>query len=140
MQDVKLIWLWEKWKQSIADELACDAVAADRAHARTQAIEREIAETRAEGLVGIGIQFGLWRFINGHFILGCDQADAAYEALVRLTGKGLYCRGARDCKRCRDPTAMNLGVELNAAESPGSRGVQGTRGGDCAEGRFHEGV
>ena len=87
MQDVKLIWLWEKWKQSIADELACDAVAADRAHARTQAIEREIAETRAEGLVGIGIQFGLWRFINGHFILGSDQADAAYEALVRLTGK-----------------------------------------------------
>jgi hypothetical protein len=63
------------------------AVAADRAHARTQAIEREIAETRAEGLVGIGIQFGLWRFINGHFILGSDQADAAYEALVRLTGK-----------------------------------------------------
>jgi len=60
MQDVKLIWLWEKWKQSIADELACDAVAADRAHARTQAIEREIAETRSEGLVGIGIQFGLW--------------------------------------------------------------------------------
>ena len=87
MQDVKLIWLWEKWKQSIADELACDAVAADRAHERTQAIEREIAETRAEGLVGIGIQFGLWRFINGHFILGNDQADAAYEALVRLTGK-----------------------------------------------------
>jgi hypothetical protein len=87
MQDVKLIWLWEKWKQSIADELACDAVAADRAHVRTQAIEREIAETRAEGLVGIGIQFGLWRFINGHFILGSDQADDAYEALVRLTGK-----------------------------------------------------
>ena len=86
-QDVKLIWLWEKWKQSIADELACDAVAADRAHARTQAIERAIAETRAEGLVGIGIQFGLWRFINGHFILGSNQADAAYEALVRLTGK-----------------------------------------------------
>ena len=83
MQDVKLIWLWEKWKQSIADELACDAVT-DRAHVRTQAIEREIAETRAEGLVGIGIQFGLWRFIN---ILGSDQADAAYEALVRLTGK-----------------------------------------------------
>ena len=87
MQDVKLIWLWEKWKQSFADELACDAVAADRAHARTQAIERAIAETRAEGLVGIGIQFGLWRFINGHFILGSNQADAAYEALVRLTGK-----------------------------------------------------
>ena len=54
---------------------------------RTQAIERAIAETRAEGLVGIGIQFGLWRFINGHFILGSNQADAAYEALVRLTGK-----------------------------------------------------
>ena len=40
-----------------------------------------------KGLVGIGIQFGLWRFINGHFILGSNQADAAYEALVRLTGK-----------------------------------------------------
>jgi hypothetical protein len=87
MQDVKLIWLWEKWKQSIAHELACDAEAADRAHARSQAIEREIAATQAEGLVGIGIQFGLWRFINGRFKVGSDQADAAYEALVRLTGK-----------------------------------------------------
>jgi hypothetical protein len=87
MQDVKLIWLWEKWKQSIADELASDAKVADRAHSRTLAIEHEIAETRAEGLIGIGIQFGLWRFINGHFGVGSEQADAAYEALVRLTGK-----------------------------------------------------
>src|SRR5262245_60351491 len=99
MQDIRLIWLWEKWKQSIADELACDAVAADRAHARTQVIEREIAETRAEGLVGIGIQFGLWRFINGHFILGSDQAEAAYEALVRLTGKDCTAEARATLKR-----------------------------------------
>jgi hypothetical protein len=88
MKDVKLIWLWEKWKQSVADEMACDTErAADRAHARTRAVEREIAETRAEGLVGIGVQLGLWRFINGHVNIASEQADAAYEALVRLTGK-----------------------------------------------------
>jgi len=67
--------------------LGCDADAADRVHARTQLIERDIAETRAEGLVGIGVQFGLWRFINGHFNVSSDQANAASEALVRLTGK-----------------------------------------------------
>ena len=38
MQDVKLIWLWEKWKQSVADEIACETdPAADRAHLRTRA-------------------------------------------------------------------------------------------------------
>jgi hypothetical protein len=88
MKDVKLIWLWEKWKQSVADELACETErASDRAHARTQAIEQEIAQIRAEGLVGIGVQLGLGRFINGHVDVACKQADAAYEAIVRLTGK-----------------------------------------------------
>jgi hypothetical protein len=88
MKDAKLIWLWEKWKQSIANEMACETErAADRAHARTRAVERAIAETRAEGLVGISVQFGLWRFINGHGNVASEQADAAYEALVRLTGK-----------------------------------------------------
>jgi hypothetical protein len=47
MQDVKLIWLWEKWKQSVAHEVACETErAADRAHMRTRAVEQEIAETR----------------------------------------------------------------------------------------------
>jgi hypothetical protein len=49
MQDVKLIWLWEKWKRSVADEMACETErAADRAHARTQKVEREISETRSQ--------------------------------------------------------------------------------------------
>jgi hypothetical protein len=88
MKDAKLIWLWEKWKQSVANEMACETErAADRAHARTRAVERAIAETRAEGLVGISVQLGLWRFINGHGNVASEQADAAYEALVRLTGK-----------------------------------------------------
>jgi len=88
MQDVKLIWLWEKWKQSVANEIACETDdAADRAHIRTRAVEREIAQARAEGLIGIGVQLGLWRFINGHGIAASEQADAAYDALVRLTGK-----------------------------------------------------
>jgi hypothetical protein len=95
MQDVKLIWLWEKWKQSVADEIACETErAADRAHMRTRALEQEIAETRAEGLLGIGVQFGLWRLINGRVIVASEQADAAYEALVRLTGKD-YAAEAR---------------------------------------------
>jgi len=50
---------------------------------RTQGVEREIAETRAEGLIGIGVQLGLWRFINGRVIVASEQADAAYEALVQ---------------------------------------------------------
>jgi len=95
MQDVKLIWLWEKWKESLADEIACATErAANRAHMRTRAVEREIAETRAEGLIGIGVQLGLWRFINGRAIIASEQADAAYEALVRLTGKD-YAAEAR---------------------------------------------
>jgi hypothetical protein len=90
MEDVKLIWLWEKWKQSVAAEIACETErAADRAHMRTRAVEQEIAETRAEGLIGIGVQLGLCRVI-----VASEQADAAYEALVRLTGKD-YAAEAR---------------------------------------------
>jgi hypothetical protein len=74
-----------EWKQSVADEIACETErAADRAHMRTRAVEREIAETQAEGLIGIGVQLGLWRFINGRVIVATEQADAAYEALVFL--------------------------------------------------------
>jgi hypothetical protein len=45
-------------------------------------------------LIGIGVQLGLWRFINGHGIAASEQADAAYDALVRLTGKD-YAAEAR---------------------------------------------
>ena len=45
-------------------------------------------------MIGIGVQLGLWRFINGRVIVASEQADAAYEALVRLTGKD-YAAEAR---------------------------------------------
>jgi hypothetical protein len=50
-------------------------------------IEQAIASTPAEGLTGIGVQLALWHFINQDDDVAADQALAAYDAVVRLTGR-----------------------------------------------------
>ena len=59
----------------------------DRAHDHLRAIEERIASTPAEGLKGIGVQLALWEFINQHDDVTVDQALAAYDAVVWLTGR-----------------------------------------------------
>jgi len=83
-EDAELLELFEKWKIALAD---CSGSDLDRAHDHLRAIEERIASTPAEGLKGIGVQLALWEFINQHDDVTADQALAAYDAVVWLTGR-----------------------------------------------------
>jgi hypothetical protein len=83
-EDAELLELFEDWKVALAD---CSGPDLDRAHNHLRAIEQLIASTPAEGLVGIGVQLGVWEFVNNHDDVAADQALAAYDAVVRLTGR-----------------------------------------------------
>jgi hypothetical protein len=65
----------------------CSGPDLDGAHDHLRAIEEQIASTPAEGLTGIGVQLALWEFINNHDDVAAEQAVAAYDAVVRLTGR-----------------------------------------------------
>jgi hypothetical protein len=84
MSDLELIALWEQWKQSFAEELACETA---QTTARTRTIEQRIAKAPAEGLVGIAIKLTLWRLTNSHKDAAAVQAEAAYCDVIGLVGR-----------------------------------------------------
>jgi hypothetical protein len=87
--DAVLLALWEQWKRQLTRTLETSShEISDLRHMELVAIERDILTAQAEGLPGLAIQLGLWRF-NSHV----DPADvghafglAALASLVALTG------------------------------------------------------
>jgi hypothetical protein len=84
-EDAELLDLFENWKVTLAASSGCEPE--DGVHDDRCAIEERIAATPAEGLTGIGVQLALWHFINQDDDVAADQALAAYDAVVRLTGR-----------------------------------------------------
>ena len=84
-EDAQLLDLFEDWKVTLAACSGCEPD--DGVYDDLRAIEQRIASTPAEGLTGIGVQLALWEFINQDDDVAADQALAAYDALVRLTGR-----------------------------------------------------
>ena len=81
--DIRLVELWEQWKDALADELKeTSPEVADKRHAVTDEIEWQIKAERAEGPMGLVIQMGLAQWGT--------MPDAneliLYSALVSLTG------------------------------------------------------
>ena len=81
--DIRLLKLWEQWKDALAYELeATSQEIADERRAVTDEIEWQIEAERAEGPMGLVIQMGLaqWGAMP-------DAKDLIlYTALVSLTG------------------------------------------------------
>lgn len=81
--DIRLLKLWEQWKDALAYELeATSQEIADKRRAVTDEIEWQIEAERAEGPMGLVIQMGLaqWGAMP-------DAKDLIlYAALVSLTG------------------------------------------------------
>jgi hypothetical protein len=90
MSDIALLTLWQEWLSAFDAEMrSASNYVGDRAHARVRQLEQRICTTPAQGLPGIGVQLGLWMFIAGRDNpdTGDEQAIAAYDAIVRLTGR-----------------------------------------------------
>lgn len=131
--DAAMLALWEQWKRQLVRtlEASCNEIS-DLRHTELVAIEREILKSRAEGLHGLAIQLGLWRF-NSHVdpddvghafglaalasLVALTGLDAKAEADALFTGEGLPA-DVVDLAGWRKLRHKPIGVELTAAVDP----------------------
>ena len=104
--DVRLLKLWEQWKDALAYELEATSYdIADKRRAVTDEIEWQIEAERAEGPMGLVIQMGLaqWGAMP-------DAKDLIlYAALVSLTGLDVKAEAdALFTKREQQSKVINL--------------------------------
>ena len=64
--DTELLTWWREWLKALDAEMsAVDEREEQRRHKRVELIQRSIAKTSSEGLVGIGIKLALANFLDG---------------------------------------------------------------------------
>ena len=64
--DAELLTWWREWLKALDAEMsAMDQREEQRRHKRVELIQRSIAKTSSEGLVGIGIKLALANFLDG---------------------------------------------------------------------------
>ena len=87
--DVELLRWWREWLDALHTEMAAaDQRDEERRHKRVEMLERTIAKTPSEGLVGIGVKLALASFLDS-FAKGRDGEPARSAQLdtVRLLGR-----------------------------------------------------
>jgi len=87
--DVELLSWWREWLHALDAEMAADDQGdEERRHKRVQMLQRTIAKTPSEGLVGIGVKLALASFLDS-FAKGRDgdPARSANLDTVRLLGR-----------------------------------------------------
>ena len=87
--DVELLRWWREWLDALHTEMAAaDQRDEERRHKRVEMLQRTIANTPSEGLVGIGVKLALASFVDS-FADGADgePARSAYRDTVRLLGR-----------------------------------------------------
>ena len=78
--DAELLTWWREWLKALDAEMsAVDEREEQRRHKRVELIQRSIAKTPSQGLVGIGIKLALANFLDGFFNdVGGETAVSAY--------------------------------------------------------------
>ena len=87
--DVELLRWWREWLDALHTEMAAaDQRDEERRHKRVETLQRAIAKTPSEGLVGIGVKLALASFLDS-FAKGHDGEPARSAQLdtVRLLGR-----------------------------------------------------
>ena len=87
--DVELLRWWREWLHALDAEMAAvDQRDEERRHKRVEMLQRTIATTPSEGVIGLGIKLALASFIDS-FADGADgePARSAYRDTVRLLGR-----------------------------------------------------
>ena len=102
--DVELLRWWREWLKALHAEMAAaDQGDEERRHKRVAMLERTIAKTPSEGLVGLGVKLALASFLDG-FADGADgePARSAYLDTVRLLGRDFSAEAEAVIERSRE--------------------------------------
>ncbi len=87
--DVELLRWWREWLHALDAEMAAvDQRDEERRHKRVEMLQRTIATTPSEGVIGLGVKLALASFLDS-FSDGADgePARSAYRDTVRLSGR-----------------------------------------------------
>jgi len=101
--DVELLRWWREWLHALDAEMAVtDQGDEERRHKRVEMLQRTIAKTPSEGLVGIGVKLALASFLDS-FADGADgePAMSAYRDTVRLLGRDFSAEAEAVVERSR---------------------------------------
>ncbi len=101
--DVELLRWWREWLHALDAEMAAtDQGNEERRHKRVEMLQRTIATTPSEGLVGIGVKLALASFLDS-FADGAEgePARSAYLDTVRLLGRDFSAEAEAVVERSR---------------------------------------
>lgn len=101
--DAELLTWWREWLKALDAEMsAVDEREEQRRHKRVELIQRSIAKTPSQGLVGIGIKLALANFLDGF----CDDAGgetavSAYFDTRQMLGRDFLAEAEAIIERVR---------------------------------------
>src|SRR5262245_3773762 len=97
-----LTW-WREWLKALDAEMsAVDEREEQRRHERVELIQRSIAKTPSQGLVGIGIKLALANFLDGFFHDAAGEtAVSAYFDTRQMLGRDFVAEAEAIIERVR---------------------------------------
>jgi hypothetical protein len=102
--DGELLDWWREWLKALDAEMATDdGNEAERRHDRVEVIQRTIAHTPSEGLLGIAIKLALTSYLEG-FADGSDGdvGRSAYLDTLRIIDRDFVAEAEAVLTRCSE--------------------------------------
>ena len=98
--DVELLRWWREWLHALDAEMAAvDQRDEERRHKRVEMLQRTIATTPSEGVIGLGVKLALDSFSDG---ADGEPARSAYRDTVRLLGRDFSAEAEAVVERSRE--------------------------------------
>ena len=101
--DTELLTWWREWLKALDAEMsAVDEREEQRRHKRVELIQRSIAKTPSQGLVGIGIKLALANFLDGFDDdIDGEPAVSAYLDTRKMLGHDFLAEAEAIIERVR---------------------------------------
>jgi hypothetical protein len=105
--DAELLRWWREWLKALDAEIsAADELELKRRHHRVEVIERTIANTPSQGLVGVGVKLALTSFLDGFAGDATGEPGrSAYLDTVRLLDRNFLAEAEAVLQKSREQHA-----------------------------------
>jgi hypothetical protein len=102
--DVELLTRWREWLKALEAEMCTrNRHGAERRHKRVELIQRSIANTPSQGLMGIGLKLALTAFLEGFDDSSDgDAARSAFQDTARLLDRDFLAEAEAIIERSRE--------------------------------------